>query len=301
MTCSERNDLAGAGRDGQAVRCLKITEFTYWNGSASLPELAASLAGLRPAVDVMPATLERDIALLARHGLPIEIAADGRRRIHGVVPGFALRLRRDEASAVWACCVARNLADVASKFKVSDATMADGVAVLEAALKRFHPGSEVIPESSSVLMASGEPQVAQPLNVLRTSKLCGEARLVHRRLRIVDLIESRKARGVEQLAAVLDVSHRTVHSDLTVLRHAGVDTRYCRDCREYAVMGLNRYLCGHLSLPMAEALWVCFQTPEDARDVGASPALQQASRKLACGIGLVLARRGEESAIRLPG
>lgn len=301
MTSPERNDLEGAGRDEQAVRCLKITEFTYWSGSASLTELAASLARLRPAVDVTPATLERDVTLLARHGLPIEIAADGRCRIHGVVPGFALRLRRDEASAVWACCVARNLADVASKCKVSDATLADAVAVLEAALKRFHPGSEVIAESSSVLMASGEPQAAQPLKVLRATKLHSEARLVHRRLRTVDLIESCKARGVEQLAAVLDVSHRTVHGDLTVLRHAGVDTRYCRDCREYAVMGLNRYLCEHLSLPMAEALWAFFQTPEDVRDVGASPALQQASRKLACGIRLILARRGEESAIHLPG
>jgi DNA-binding transcriptional ArsR family regulator len=150
-------------------------------------------------------------------------------------------------------------------------------------------------------MASGEPEAAQPLKVLSTSKLRGEAQLVHRRLTIVDLIDSHKARGVEELAAALDVSHRTVHSDLTVLRHAVTNVRYCRDCREYAVMGLNRYLCEHLSLPMAEALWAFFQPSEDARDVGASPALQQASRKLACGIRLILARRGEESAIHFPG
>lgn len=302
MSSAKRNDLVGTGHDEQALRCLKITDYTYWAGTASLAKLSALLAELGTVTNTRPATLKGDIALLARHGLPIQLAADGRCRIHAGVPGFALRLTRDEASTVWAWCVAGNRMDVAATCKVPDATIADAIAVLEAALKAFHAGSEVIAESNSAAMQSGRLHAAQPLKDLRPSDLHGEARLVYRRLRIVDLIESRRARDVSQLAAALDVSHRTIHNDLALLRQAGLEVWYRRDRHAYVMKGMNRYLFDHLTAPMAEALLTFFQVSEAAPETGIpAPALWRASRKLTRSIRLILAGQRKALEAHIPG
>ncbi len=279
------DNSAGDGKDELALRCLRITDFTYWSGSVSLAELSASFTGL-PGVTAAEITLlERDIDLLARQGLPIRIDADRCCRIHEVVPGFALRLTKEEASAVWAWCVVCHGTAGSAKSEIPDETIADAVAVLEKGLTIFHPSSEMMADGGITRIEAERLDSEQPPRTVSTSDLHGEARLVYRRLRIVDLIDSRTALNSSELAAALDVSPRTVHSDLTVLRQAGIEIPYGRYGRRYVRTGLNQYLAERLSVWQAAALSMFFEAPGDASDTpDRAPALRRAARKLVRGV-----------------
>ncbi len=236
--------------------------------------------------------LERDIDLLARLGLPIRIDADGCCRIDEVVPGFALRLTREEASAVWAWCVVRRGAAGSAKSEVPKETIAGAVAVLEEGLKIFHPSSEMMAHGGITRTGSERLDSEQPPLTVSTSDLHGEARLVYRRLRIVDLIDSRTVLNSSELAAVLDVCQRTVHADLNALRQAGIEISYARNNNRYVRAGLNQYLAEHLDVWQAAALLMFFEAPEDAPNMpDRAPALQRAVRKLVRSIRLGFAGR----------
>lgn len=280
----------------RSVRCLKIADFVYWHGSASPAELSAALSGLRTAIDTTRSVVERDLGLLTRHRLPIRVTPDGRYRIQGALPGFSLRLTKREASALWAWCLTHS--HVAGEPRLSDTTIADAVIVLQSGLRRFHPGSEVIASTEESGPEFEGMQPAERLEVMPASDFRGEARLVHRRLHLVDLVEKRIARNVGELAAVMDVSQRTIHTDLTVLRGAGPDIRYARDRHEYVAEGLNQYLSDHLTVPMAAALLVFLEPLEDGK-TGAGPSLafRSASRKVAEGIRITF--RAEQEALQM--
>lgn len=271
--------------DEQSVRCLKVTDFAYWRGSASLTELTAACVGLRGAGDVNPSVLEQDIALLVRQGLPFHTTGDGRYQINAALPGFGLRLRKYEASALWAWCVAHRPVVGAPKREPPDASAADAIGVLEEGLRGFHSGAEVIDNAGSMLSGS---EGLQPAGAVRATDVHGEARLVYRRLRIVDLIERRTAVDIQQVAAALDVSYRTVHADLAMLREVGIDIQYVRGKHEYVVGGLNHYLSEHLTLPMAAAL-LAFLSPTNTTEASCAPShvFQSASRKVTESIRLM--------------
>jgi len=295
MSNEGTDNSAGDGQDERTLRCLRITDFTYWNGATSLGELSASFSEL-PAVTAAKTTLlERDIDLLARQGLPIRIDADRYCRIHEVVPGFALRLTKAEASAIWAWCVVRHGIARSVKFDLPDETIADAVAVLEKGLKIFHPSSEMMVDGAIQRIVSAGLDSEQPPRMFSLVDLHGEARLVYRRLRIVDLIDGRTALNSSQLAAALDVSQRTVHGDLTVLRQAGIEISYGRDSNRYVRAGLNQYLTKRLSVWQAAALLMFFEAPGDGPDTpNRGPALRRAARKLGRGIGLGFAGREKD-------
>ena len=296
------DNSAGDGKDEPAVRCLRITDLTYWSGSTSLAELSASFAELPAVTAAEIPLLERDIDLLARQGLPIRIDADGYCRIHEVVPGFALRLTKEEASAVWAWCVVRRGTAGSAKSEVPKETIANAVAVLEKGLKIFHPSSEMMPHGGIERIEPEPLDSEQPPRVVYTSDLHGEARLVYRRLRIVDLIDTRTALNSSELGAALDVCQRTVHGDLNVLRQAGIEISYGRDNHRYVRTGLNRYLAEHLDVWQAAALLMFFESPEDAQDMpDRAPALRRAVRKLVRSIRLGFAGREKDLHVFQPG
>ena len=295
MANSDTDNSAGDGQEERALRCLRITDFTFWSGSTSLAALSASFAGLPTVTVPETALVERDIDLLARQGLPIRIDANRWCQIYQVVPGFTLRLSKEEASAIWAWCVVRNGTAGSAKCEAPDKTIADAVVVLQEGLKIFHPGSEMMADGVTTWIESGRLDSEQPSRITLMSELLGEARLVYRRLRIVDLIDSRTALNISQLAAVLDVCQRTVHSDLTALRHVGIEITYGRDGSRYVRTGLNRYLAEHLNVWQAAALLVFFEAPEDAPDTpNRSPALRCAARKLVLSIRLGFAGQEQD-------
>jgi predicted DNA-binding transcriptional regulator YafY len=270
-------------------------EHVYWSGSTSLQKLSATLAGLPGISDTSATVVEQDIALLRRHGLPMSVDEAGRWRIDAVIPGFALRLTKAEASIVWAWCVARRSSDRPVAPCVSPGQLSAAVATLLSGLRQFHVGSEVMNAADGTttrpeVVAAGEPE-----RRLQASELIGGARLVYRRLRIVDLIEGRKAVNTSQLAAVLDVSQRTVHDDLNVLRCSGLEIRFCRRCQEFQTKGLNSYLAGRLTLPTAAALLVLFTSTDGPhRSPHGAVAFGVASEKLAKSIRLIFARQAED-------
>ncbi len=107
---------------------------------------------------------------------------------------------------------------------------------------------------------------------------------------------------VSQLAAALDVCHRTIHNDLALLRQAGLEVWYRRDRNAYVMKGMNRHLFDHLTPPMAEALLTFFQVSEVAPETGIpAPALWRASRKLTRSIRLILAGQREALEAHVPG
>ena len=274
---------------------MKIVQHVYWSGSTSLQELSAALAGLPGRIDTSATVVEQDIALLRRHGLPMGVDEAGRWRIDAVIPGFALRLTMAEASLVWAWCVARRSSDRPVAPCVPPGELSAAVATLLSGLRQFHKGSEVMNAADGTasrpeVVAAGEPE-----RRVQASELIGEARLVYRRLRIFDLIEGRKALNTSQLAAVLDLSQRTVQDDLNVLRCSGLGIKFCRRWQEFETRGLNSYLADRLTLPTAAALLVLF-TPTD--EPHSSPhgavAFGVASEKLAKSIRLIFARQAED-------
>lgn len=277
-------------------RCLKICEFTYWNGSASLQEISEILLKLSTLTEVGATVIEDDIRQLARHGLPIPSGSDGRWRIDGLLPGFALRLRRHEASALWAWCVACAPTTSNSMIQAPNPELEAAILVLEDGLTKFHPGSQVLTgiDSNIVLRELQDSQTLVP--PVRACDIHGEARLVHRRLRIVDLVESRTALDADKLAAALDVSCRTIHNDLTILKDVGIEAHYGRRNQEYFIVGLNQYLADHLSWEMAGAIIKFFEEPSATGqgDVHASQ-LRSASRKLTQGIRLMFGQQGRDS------
>ena len=295
MTENARNQSLYATPDERRIRCLKIAEHVYWSGSASVEELSATLAELAGVTDSTAGSVEEDIGLLSTQGLPICIGEGGNWRIEAVIPGFALRLTKAQASAVWGMCVASGELGEGLGQGASSATLSEGVATLLSGLKRFHKGSEVMTAVVSATSGVECPYRGEREEKLRASKLIGEARLVYRRLRIVDLVEGRTARNTEQLAAGLNVSHRTIHDDLSVLRCAGFEIGYSRRRQEYRAAGLNEYLGDKLSVSTAAALLVLWGA-SDASDAATRPpcAFEVASQKLSRSIRRLFAGQAED-------
>jgi hypothetical protein len=167
--------------------------------------------------------------------------------------------------------------------------------MLLSGLRRFHNGSEVMNAADGTASRAEVSRAVEPARRVQASELIGEARLLHRRLRIFDLIEGRKALNTRQLAAVLDLSQRTVHDDLNVLRCSGLGIKFCRRCQEFQTEGLNSHLAGRLTLPMAAALLVLF-TPADGPHSSShgAVAFSVGSEKLAKSIRLIFARQAED-------
>ncbi len=281
--------------DQRRIRCLKIVEHVYWSGTTSLQELSATLAELSGITETSVDVVEQDIAVLRHDGLPMSPDEAGRWRIDAVIPGAALRLTKAQASIVWAWCVTCRSSDQPVEGQVPPAVLSEAVAALQEGLRRFHKGSEVMNAASDATARPIISPAGGPEQRLQAFGLVGEARLVNRRLRILDLIEGRKALNTSRLVALLDVSQRTVHGDLNVLRYAGLKIRFCRRCHEFQTEGLNSYLAGHLTLPMAAALLALFE-PTDARDgkIGGAVPFSLASKKLARSIRLIFARQAAD-------
>lgn len=294
MTRHVRKRLPFRAEDQRRIRCLKIAEHVYWSGSRSLGELSARLSELRGMTDTSPGVVEGCIALLRHHGLPMSIDETGRWRIDAVIPGFALRLTKAEASAVWASCIAYRSSDRPLAHQADSGALSEAVATLLEGLRRFHKGSEVMDAAGAAMAEPEASPAGKAERRLRACELTGEARQVHRRLRILDLVERQRATNTRQLAAVLDVSQRTIHDDLNVLRCSGLEIRFCRRSQKFQAQGLSLYLADCLTPPMATALLHLF-TPPDAGRNGTSGAAQfgAASEKLAKNIRLIFARNAE--------
>lgn len=281
--------------DQRRIRCMKTVDHLGWNGSTTIEELCAALSGLSSLADPSSELVAQDIALLQHEGLPIVRDTADRWRIDATMPGFRLRLQRAEASAVWARCFAHSGLDGPSEPRIFSRELLAAVATLLSGLRMFQAGSEVMQDS--VAGGSRLPLrfVTEPAKPLQVSRLIGEARLVYRRMRIVDLIESRNALDTGQIAAVLSMSHRTVHDDLNVLRHCGVGITFRRYCNQYQIAGLNSYLADHLTLPMAAALLVLFE-PSNARHDFVADALPSSMgpKKLIESIRLIFASQAAD-------
>lgn len=238
----------------QSVRYLAIVEQTYWRGSASLSELSASLSARTTVPDHGPATLRADIELLAHQGFPIAVGVDGRARICGRIPGFALRLTQSEARVLWACCVAAIDAPT-SLLRPTDATsLPAAIAVIQEGLRACHFRDGNMPRFDVAPVCAVPRGTKESTTPLRTEVLTGEARRVFRWLRILDLVESRKVRTAVDLGAALERSERSVHNDLSVLRAAGIQVRFDRRANAYRAAGFNEHLEIRLTLPMAASL-----------------------------------------------
>lgn len=265
------------------VRCLKIVEHTYWNGSISLSKLADAVSELpciqRAECDVVLA----DIVLLRRQGFPIELCQGRRCSIRGAIPGFSLRLTRAQASVLLACCASYRDADTPRVREASGSVMTDAIQSLEEGLRRFHPGSERIP----VARAGGRMAESSDDSTIDSgASLSREARLVHRCLCVLDTVERRDVRTVDQLATALNLSDRTLHNDLGMLREAGFDIIYDRRRREYHAFGLTQYLSHTLTAPAAAALLEFFKGQTDTTSNRTHP-LHGAVSKLVESIRLV--------------
>lgn len=264
MNRNLKEQLPLAVEDQRRVRCTKIVDHLGWNGPTTIEDLSAALSGLSSITDASSELLAQDIALLQHDGLPIVRDSAHRWRIDAAMPGFGLRLTRAEASVVWARCVARGGPVGPSEPSVFVRELSAAVTTLLSGLRRFQSGSEVMQDSAGGGSRLQSPYVTEPAKPLPVSRLIGEARLVYRRMRIVDLIESRNALNTGQLATALGVSQRTVHENLNLLRQCGVGIKFRRRCHEYQIVGLNSYLADHLTLPMAAAVLVLFD-PSNAR------------------------------------
>lgn len=274
-------------------RCLKICEFTYWNGSASLQEISEILLKLPTLTEVGATVIEDDIRQLARHGLPIPLGSDGRWRIDGLLPGFALRLRRHEASALWAWCVARAPTTSNSMIQAPNPELEAAILVLEDGLTKFHPDNQILTKIDYNIMLQKSEDSQTLIPPIYAYDIHNKAQLVHQRLHIVDLIENRTTLDANQLTTALNVSYQTIHNDLTILRAVGIEARYGRRRQEYFIVGLNHCLANHLSLEMASAIINFFEEPSATGqgDVHAAQ-LRRASRKLTQGIRLMFGQQG---------
>lgn len=284
-----------AVEDVRRTRCLKIVEHVYWSGSASSGELSVTLGGLSGTTDTSVHVIDRDIGELRRNGLPMSVDGAGRWRIDAMIPGFALRLTKAQASVLWAGCVACRSSDRLVAPRVCAAELSAAVAILLSGLRQFHRGSEVLGAADGATVGPEVSRGGEPERRIQARELTGEARLVHRRLRILDLIEGRRALNTGQLAAMLDISQRTVHDDLDALRRAGLELKFCRRSKEFQTKGLNSYLAGRLTLPTAAGLLTLF-TPTDALHKNTDDAIvfNVASEKLTMGIRLQFARQADD-------
>lgn len=290
-----REHLPLAVEDQRRIRCMKIVDHLGWNGLTTIEDLSAALSGLSGVTDASSELVAQDIALLQHDGLPIVRDSADRWRIDAVMPGFGLRLRRAEASVVWARCVAPSGFDDPSVPCIFSRELSAAITTLLSGLRRFQAGSEVMQDSVGGGSRFQLPFVTEPAKPLQVSRLIGEARLVYRRMRIVDLIESRKALNTGQLAAGLGVSQRTVHDDLNVLRHCGVGIEFRRYSNEYQIVGLNSYLTEHLTLPMAAALLVLFDPSHARHDIVADAfASGMGPKKMVESIRLIFASQAED-------
>lgn len=284
-----------AAGEARRIRCIKIVKDVYWNGSASAQELCATLSGLPGITDTDASTVEQDLVQLQRQGLPISVSESGRWRIDATIPGFDLRLTKAEASVVWAWCIARGSSDLPLPAGSSSEEQSVAVSTLLSGLRQFHKGSEVMSTGTDNTTRTGVSNARAPVRRVQASELIGEARLVFRRLRIVDLIEDRKALNTTQLAAALDVSQRTAHDDLNFLRCSGFDIRFQRRFHEFRIEGLNSFLADHLTSPMAFALLDLLEPPNSSKrskDRAATPRV--ALKKLQESIRVLVTRMTED-------
>lgn len=260
----------------------------------SLQEVSAKLEGLSGITNTSADVIDQDIALLRHDGMSMSIDETRRWRVDAAIPGFALRLTKAEASMVWAWSVAYASSDRPVAAGVSPAALGAAVRTLQAGLRRFHPGSEVMRAVDGTTPRPDIVTGCEREHRLQASELTGEARLVYRRLSVVDLIESRKALNTSQLAAALYVSRRTVHDDLNVLRGSGLAIRFCRRGQEFHAQGLNAFLARHLTLPVAAALLVLLKPAVERHDDDDADPSNVASEKLAKSIQLIFARQAAD-------
>lgn len=278
--------------DDQSVRCLQLVDHTYRNGVASLGELAA-LAGTDPA------TIAADVALLKRGGLRIDIDKAGRCRIVQPVPGFALRLTRNEAAVAWAKCRYCTGCSLSAVRRVPTETVRAACALLEAGLRKHHPDSEGQHHLSPICLdVSARPFPVRNDEQVSTG-LSGEAARVFKRLRIFDLVESGKAHNRDELTAVLGISERTAGHDLRVMRRARLQIAFRRDLRSYEVTGLHAHLAESLTASggtsLAAAIMLLFQAtggPDSGSEVG--PWCKSTCRKIRRSIRLIFKDRENE-------
>lgn len=276
----------------QSVRCLQIVEHTYRMGVASLDDLVG-LTGADAA------TVEGDIAVLRRGGLRVHIDAEARCRVLQVVPGFALRLTAGEVAAAWVrrwyCSTCR----LRTAPSVSDETMSAACSVLEAGLRKYHAESEEACRLSADCGKLEWEELHSTTDGEGRPNLTGEARRVCKRLRIVDLVESGKARHRAQLTALLGASDRTLGDDLRALRQAGLRITYLRSAGTYWIDSLHTYFAKVLSprdaVLCAAGLLVLFAERNDAEECEAPRGWAEcASRKIISSVKLIFGRRKEE-------
>lgn len=248
------------------IRCLKIIDSTYYSGGATVGELAEAMRESTAVTDADADIVQEDIALLQRGGLVMAFDSVGRWRIEAVVPGFALRLTAAEASMAWARGVAYASSTGPSARSASTEPLKEAVAILLSGLRHFHPNCLALTSDDCMLTQASAPDVCNVRSWPRLSDLTGEARLACRRLRIVDLLEKRRARNTGQLAAMLGMSIRSVHDDLNVLRRCGFDIKFRRFCHSFRLNGLNTYLAENLTPEAATSLLALFESPEDQDD-----------------------------------
>ena len=295
MTSQRRQSSEDPSED-VSVRCLQIVEHTYRKGVASLDELAR-LTG----ADAR--TIAGDVALLHRGGLSIDVDGEGRCRVNQEIPGFGLRLTTAEAAAAWV--IRWYCRDCRSPLRVPVPAemMSAACAILESGLRKYHPGSEETCHRPADHLRLGRAAFQRRMDGERQADFSGEAKRLCKRLRILDLVESGKARRRDQLTALLGMSDRTIGTDLRLLRRAGLKIAYLHRSRTYRVDGMHAYFARRLSSPNgaahAAALLVLFGSGEDGdRDEAPLRWVGQASRKIVHGIRLVFkGREGELDAV----
>ena len=276
----------------QAVRCLRIVEYTYRAGSATLHELAELIGA-------DPTTIGSDIAVLQHDGMRISVDGEDRYRIDQGIPGFSLRLRDPEASVAWITRMFCSQCWAKVGFAVPLETMSSACAFFESGLRKYYPQSEQVylrqPDCTLQEVAAFQPDSGKD----GWQKLKGQAKRVCKRLWTFDLIESGSGRRRDQLATLLGVSDRTIGEDLRIMRRAGLRVSFLRDRRSYWADSLHTHLAKAFSAPntaaQAAALLLVFRTAGEPRDgASARPWCHSTSKKIQKSIRLIFKGREEE-------
>jgi len=281
MNTKKSNFMNDERDEKQAIRCLKIVDYIYLNGSSSLSQLCGYIGKLTVASGLDSEIVERDIEQLMRCGLPIILDDDGIYHIQAQIPGFEMRLTSIEWSLIKSWAVTYLQSEIFAKCTVSKDVMMQAITVLDAGLHKFYPDTKGISKMELTPKELETLTSARSVGVLRSSDVTGITRLTLRRLHLVDFIQTRAAIDINQLMTILDTSERTVHYDLHVLRCASIEIKFFRHSQEYVIDDLNRYLCLNTTSSHMEVLKSLLQPLSNAYKNNSEPTiLQCASYKL---------------------
>lgn len=277
---------------GRGVRCLQIVEFTFREGAASLHELSG-------VTGVAPEIVQRDITSLRRGGLRIGANDGGLFQLEEPIPGFALRLTTPEAVAAWGRLHYWRRCHRFRDCPFSSETILSACSMLASGLRIHNPCSEERNAQPVGPLLRKMEEVGNPNVGERAEGLTGEARRIHRRLRIVDLAETDRVRSRDELAAALGVARRTVSGDLAVMRRAGLKIAFLPARRVFRLETLHTYLTEKLPSPEAAgpaaALLEIFEAPGGIEGVQPFCCCEEsAARKITRSIRLIFRGREHE-------